>query len=65
LAPIPVTLLRIAAVPIAYAVVGVPALQLAIPRLRGADISSCGHHARGRRIYGYGVLPAAFFGSLL
>jgi len=63
---LPVTLLRIALLTIAYAVVGVPALQLAIPPGYGAPIfPPAGIMLAAGVIYGYGVLPAAFFGSLL
>src|SRR6266404_61871 len=63
---LPATLLRIALLTIAYAVVGVPALQLAIPPGYGAPIfPPAGIMLAAGVIYGYGVLPAAFFGSLL
>jgi PAS domain S-box-containing protein len=63
---LPVTFLRIALLTIAYVGVGVPALQLAIPPGYAAPIfPPAGIMLAAGVIYGYGVLPAAFFGTLL
>jgi signal transduction histidine kinase/CheY-like chemotaxis protein len=61
-----VTLLRIALLTVAYAGVGAAALQLAIPPGHAAAIfPPAGIMLAAGVIYGYGVLPAAFLGSLL
>jgi PAS domain S-box-containing protein len=61
-----VTLLRIALLAVAYAAVGVPALQLSTPPGYAAPIfPPAGIMLAAGLIYGYRVLPAAFFGSLL
>jgi len=63
---LPVTLLRIALFTIAYAAAGLPALHLAIPPGYAAPIfPPAGLMLAAGVIYGYTVLPAAFFGSLL
>jgi signal transduction histidine kinase/integral membrane sensor domain MASE1 len=63
---LPVTLLRIALFTIAYAASGLPALHLAIPPGYAAPIfPPAGVMLAAGVIYGYGVLPAAFLGSLL
>jgi signal transduction histidine kinase/CheY-like chemotaxis protein len=63
---LPVTLLRIALLTIAYAAAGLPALHLAIPPGYAAPIfPPAGIMLAAGLIYGYRVLPAAFFGSLL
>ncbi|HEX4598149.1 MAG TPA: ATP-binding protein [Burkholderiaceae bacterium] len=60
------TFLRIVLLTIAYAGVGVPTLQLAIPPGYAAPIfPPAGIMLAAGVIYGYRVLPAAFFGSLL
>jgi signal transduction histidine kinase/CheY-like chemotaxis protein/integral membrane sensor domain MASE1 len=62
----PVTFLRIVLLTIAYAGVGVPTLHLAIPPGYAAPIfPPAGILLAAGVIYGYRVLPAAFFGSLL
>ena len=62
----PVTFVRIVLLTIAYAGVGIPTLQLAIPPGYAAPIfPPAGIMLAAGVIYGYRVLPAAFFGSLL
>jgi signal transduction histidine kinase/CheY-like chemotaxis protein/integral membrane sensor domain MASE1 len=62
----PATFLRIGLLTIAYAGFGVPTLLLAIPPGYAAPIfPPAGIMIAAGVIYGYRVLPAAFFGSLL
>jgi len=61
-----VTFLRIALLTLAYAGTGLPALHLTIPPGYAAAIfPPAGIMLAAGAIYGYRVLPAAFFGSLL
>jgi len=63
---LPVTLLRIALLTIAYVGLGVPALQLAVPPGFAAPIfPPAGIMLAAGLVYGYGVLPAALFGTVL
>jgi signal transduction histidine kinase/ActR/RegA family two-component response regulator len=62
----PATFLRIALLTVAYAAFGVPTLLLAMPPGYAAPIfPPAGIMLAAGLVYGYRVLPAAFFGSLL